>query len=94
MLEEVKKNGDIYQYVGMVFKQMGPGLIPILVEAVRTDSQGAWHPVWYALREMGTLGYLGLRAAAAIDTFRKTEDDRFQSISRDAREALRKIQAR
>lgn len=54
LVAEVNKDSDIYQSVGLVFKQMGPEVIPQLIETVRKDPSGSARlSVWWALREMG-----------------------------------------
>ncbi|HHH76096.1 MAG TPA: hypothetical protein ENL03_03615, partial [Phycisphaerae bacterium] len=54
LIDEVNKRSELYQSVGKIFEQMGPDVIPKLIEALRRDaSHGCRMPVSYALRSRG-----------------------------------------
>lgn len=54
LIAEVGKNSDIYQYVGKIFHEMGPEVMPLLIDRLRKDEARACRlPFYWALRERG-----------------------------------------
>ena len=72
-----QKRCDDYQAIGEVLKQMGPEVLPQLLEAFRQDADNFWHPAWYAYRE------LGLPAAPAVRAMLTDPDARVRKLAMD-----------
>jgi hypothetical protein len=71
-----KRGSEDYQEVGLVLKQMGPEVFPLLVECVREDpGRSARFPVWYAIRESG------VQHAAFVQGLLKDKDPRIRLLA-------------
>ncbi|MHC4179258.1 MAG: HEAT repeat domain-containing protein, partial [Planctomycetota bacterium] len=87
LVAEVNKDSDIYQSVGLVFKQLGPEAIPQLLESVRKDPSGSARlSVWWALRETGVAAvpHLKKMMTDSDPRIRKTAMDLLHSLSTQA----------